>query len=312
VASAEWQLAKSADGMTRVEAPARVLGGPGTTTVVSLPLRATVLRLHTQVGDTVDAGTALVEVLMPEALEAAGRSQGARVRLDAWSERYQQLLAMRADGLVKSLDVSEAAARVAELKAELQGARAILLAAGLRESETSALLAGNGVMFLRAPVSGVVTQILGVVGESREPGAGPLIQLASVGPVRVEARFAQWRDGGDYTFVPNSGGPGVPLRLVTMAPTAEARDGSRLAWFEPEKPQALLAGSLGRVRLTGVPEPNPTVRVPSGAIRRAAERAQIVTKKGAIEVTVIRCEVTDCLVQGEVKAGDEVRVEAEP
>ncbi|MFZ5446642.1 MAG: efflux RND transporter periplasmic adaptor subunit [Myxococcota bacterium] len=301
-AAEQWLPVRAADDAPALEVPARVLAGPGATTVVTPPLRATVLRIRARPGDVVDAGAPLVDVVMPEALDAAGRFEGARVRLQAWTERHEQLAQLRADGLAKSLDVSEAAARVAESKADLQAARAVLLSAGVREGEAASLLGGSGALSLRAPVSGVVTALSASIGESREPSAGPLVQLASAGPVRVEARFAQVVPDGQYDFVGTTGR--VPLTLVSRAPIADARDGTYLAWFEPGG--ELPAGTLGRVVVRGGGAVA-VFRVAAHTIARVDGVATVATKHGPVPVDVVRCEQLDCLVRGALTTSDEVK-----
>ncbi len=295
-----WTAVRTGDDAATLEVPARVLAGPGANTVVTPPLRATVLRIRTRAGDTVDAGAPVVDVVMPELLDAAGRLEGARVRLQAWTERHAQLTQLRTEGLAKSLDVSEAAARVAESKADLQAARAILLSAGVREGDAAALLSGTGALSLKAPVAGVVTQVSASVGESREPSAGPLLSLSSAGPTRVEARFTHAVVDGTYDFVGHDGA--TALKLVSRAPSADARDGTFLAWFEPAK--ELAAGSLGRVVLRGGAV-DAVFRVPARAISRVEGAAFVETKKGQVRVEVVRCD-TDCVVRGALAVGDEV------
>jgi membrane fusion protein, heavy metal efflux system len=299
--AATWLAVRAGDDATTLEVPARVLPGPGANTVVTPPLRATILRIRTRAGDTVTAGAPLIDVVMPELLDAAGRLEGARVRLQAWSERLTQLTQLRAEGLAKSLDVSEAAARVAESKADLQAARAILLSAGVRDSDAAALLAGNGSLSLKAPVAGVVTQLSASVGESREPSAGPLVSLSSAGPTRVEARFTQSVADGHYDFIGAQGT--VSLTLLSRAPVADARDGTFLAWFEPA--QELPAGSLGRVVLRGSASGD-VFRVPARAIQRVDGASRVETKKGVVVVEVARCEAVDCFVRGGLSVNDEV------
>jgi multidrug efflux pump subunit AcrA (membrane-fusion protein) len=296
-----WFPVRPATDATTLEVPARVLAGPGANTVVTPPLRATILRVRTRAGDTVAAGTPLVDVVMPELLDAAGRFQGAQVKLQAWTERLAQLTQLRTDGLARSLDVSEAAARVAETKADLQAARAILLSAGLREADAANLLSGNGSLALKAPVAGVVTQVTASVGESREPSSGPLVTLASEAPTRVEARFATQVGEGTWVFVGAQGT--TALTLLSRAPVADARDGTFLAWFEPAQP--LAAGSLGRVvlRRTTV---DTAFRVPARAIQRIDGATRVETKHGAVAVDVGACEAIDCMVRGALSGTDEV------
>ena len=300
-----WESVRPGEDVASQAAPARVLASPTARALVTAPLRATVVRVRVQAGDAVAAGAPLVDVLMPDALQAAGRAEGARVRLAAWTERQQQLTALRADGLARNLEVSEAAARVAEAKADLQSARAVLLSAGVREAD--ALLTGGGAFSLRAPMAGVVVAVSAVAGESREPGGGALVELAGEGPVRVEARFTRPPPDGDYTF--SVGSRAVPVRLVSRSPLADPRDGTTVAWLEALD-GGLTAGALGRVSHPGGTSGG--FRVPSLAVRRVDGEAQVETRRGPVPVEVTRCELEDCLVQGALTADDQVQVGARP
>ncbi len=302
-----WARVEAAADATTLDAPARVLPDPASTTVITPPLRATLVRIHARAGDAVEAGAPLVEVVMPELLEAAGRLEGARVRLEAWTSRHAQLIALRADGLARSLEVSEAFARVAEAKADLQAARAVLLGAGIREGDAATGLQRGGVLTLRAPVAGVVTRVSAVVGERREPSAGALVELASPGAVRIEARFNQPPAPGSFEFEANDAR--VPLRLLNSSPAADPKDGTFLVWFEPIGVVPLSAGRLGRVLRLGA-QGGGAMRVPALALYRVAGVAQVETRRGAVTVEVLRCEAKTCLVQGALEVADEVRITA--
>ncbi len=309
VPPAAWSRVRAGPADRPVEGPARVLASPTAASVVTPPFRATVTRVRVREGDSVDAGAPLVEVVMPELLDAAGRSEGARVRLTAWSDRLEQLTAMRAEGLVKGLEVSEAAARVAEARADLQAARAVLLSAGLREADVGALLLGNGAISLRAPQAGVVTRLTATLGETRDSTAGPLVSLAGPGPVRVEARLTTPAASGSWVFI-DSSGQRHAVALVARAPGADARDGTFLAWFEPAG-DALLAGTLGRVELeTGAGSTR--FLVPATAIRRDSKGSSVLTRRAEVPVSVGRCEGEDCLVTGALTTDDELSPRPNP
>ena len=297
-----WVAVQPARNTDRLEVPARTVPGPGGTSMVTPPLRAVVTQVRVRAGDVVDAGAPLVDVVMPEVLEAAGRFQGARARLGAWTERLQNLQTLRADGLARSLDVSEAASRVAEAKADEQAARALLLLAGVTEAQVPRMLAGSGSLALHAPVAGVVTAVNAAVGESRDPTAGPLVRLSSASAVRVEARFARPVDDQGYDFVSTSGR--TPLRLLARAPTADPLDGTFLAWFEPDA--ALIAGLLGHLEARDEGAPTQFV-VPAGAISRSDSQARVETRRGVVNVEVVRCEGASCTVRGPLSATDEVQ-----
>ncbi len=308
-AATTWTAVKPAGGGAVLEGPARALAGPGASAVVTPPLRATVTRVRVRAGDQVAAGAPVVDVVMPELLDAAGRFDGAKARLEAWSARAAQLERLRTEGLARALDVSEAQASVADAKAALQAARAVLLAAGQREADVPGLLAGSGAVALRAPVAGVVVEVLAELGASREPSAGALVRLASTGEVRVEAHFARAPPDGAWSLVSPAGR--TPLRLVGRAPAADEHDGTFAAWFEPVDGGALAAGTLGRVSLAAADQLG-VVRVPARAVRRVDGVPTVTARRGGqpevLPVQVLQCPGAECLVRGELRADDEVSI----
>lgn len=300
--------ARAAGGSALTEAPARVVAGPGSAAVVAPPLTARVVKVRVRPGDAVAAGAPLVDVVLPELLEAAARLRGARGRLAAAEARAQQLDALRAEGLARAADQSEAALKVAEARADVESARALLLSAGVREDEAGRVLEGGGVVPLRAPFASVVTRVGAVQGEVRAPGAEPLVELQAQGEVRVEARFsAPPPMEAAWEFV-GQDGLRTPLEPLSRAPAASATDGSRLAWFQPAGAGPLAAGTPGRVVLRRAPG---QVIVPARAVRREGGQTTL-AKPGAGEVVVqvLGCAGSDCLVQGPVSAGDALSLPA--
>lgn len=311
--AASWARVKPAGATAVLEGPARALAGPETSAVVTPPLRGTVVKVRVRPGDTVTAGAPVVDVVMPEVLEAAGRFEGARARLEAWKARAAQLEQLRSEGLARALEVSEARASMAEAKADLQAARAVLLAAGLKEADVPTLLGGSGALPLRAPVTGVVVEVLATLGAACEPSAGPLLRLASAGAVRVEGHFAQAPPDGDWTLVTPHGR--VPVALVGRAPAADEQHGTFAAWFEPLDGGVVPAGTLGRVSLTGGSQVG-VVRVPAKAVRRVDGAPTVTVRRGdgvkAVPVQVLQCPGAECLVSGALEADDEVAVGEAP
>lgn len=295
-------------GSPLAEAPARVVAGPGGASVVSAPLRARVTRVRARAGDQVAAGAPLVDVVMPELLEAAARLRGSRGRLAAAQARAAQLDALRAEGMARAADQSEAALKVAEASADVEAARAVLLAAGVREDEAGRMLAGSGHVVLKSPFAGTVSRVTAVVGEVREPGGSPLVELQSTGEVRVEARFgtAPALDATWDFLAPD--GARIPLRILGLSAAAAPEDGSRAAWFELPADGAPAPGTPGRVVLR---QDAGAVLVPSSALRREGERASAVKADGTpVELQVLGCSGADCLVKGPLAAGDALALPA--
>ncbi len=298
------------DERISLDAPARTIGDPSAQLVVTVPLRAVITRVWIQAGDTVDAGSPLFDVMMPEAIDAAGRYEGARIRLDAWKERQHQLLALKAEGLAKTSEVSEAVARVAEASADLQAARATLMSAGFKESEAAALLAGSGQKTLRARQAGVVTELSAMLGETRDATSGALARVSSMGAVRIEARFQKAPGDGPWAFA--YGERRTPLRRLSTAPSADPRDGAFVAWFEPKEGSPVQSGVVGRVvtiddakqTVFVVPELSVTKTKSSSIVRVIRSEQQ-----RDIDVTVIRCTQATCAVTGSLLESDLIALE---
>jgi multidrug efflux pump subunit AcrA (membrane-fusion protein) len=282
------------------------MASPQSTSFATPPLRATVVRVLVQAGDAVDAGAPLVEVLMPDLLEAAGREVGAQARLGAWSERYRQLEQLRKEGLARMPEVSEAAARMAEAGSDLAAARAVLRSSGVQEWEVDGLLGGSGVRSLRAPFAGVVMEVTATPGQSRDPSQGALVTVAGAGPTRIEARFPRPPPDGAWTF--GWSGQRAAVRLMGRAPVADPRDGTFLAWFEGGAGFLAPGGTLGRVT-SEAQSGSDALQVPAHAVRRAGSAATVNTPDASVAVEVLECGSSTCLVTGSLVPGTPVAVE---
>jgi hypothetical protein len=185
----QWEPVTVEASLALTEGPARVLPAADAVAVVTAPFRARVIAVRVRAGDEVLANAPLLEVVMPEVLDAAARFDGATGRLAAATDRLGQLTRLRDEGLARAVEVTEAAARVADARADRQLALATLRAAGVREADAPALVAA-GSLTLRAPRAGVVTDVAATLGSAAEPTSGPLVRLSAPGLGRVEARFA--------------------------------------------------------------------------------------------------------------------------
>jgi membrane fusion protein, heavy metal efflux system len=302
----QWEPIALVPSSSGAEVAARVVAMPGSFAVVTPPFRAQVVKVRVRTGDRVATNAPVLDVVMPEVLDAAARFDGASAKLQAWTERLAQLTQLRQDGLAKAMDVSDAAARVAEARAERQIARATLKAASVREDEVAALLA-SGTWPLRAPLEGVVVEIEAVLGSAHEPAAGPLLRISAAGAVRVEARSPRPWAPGDWALV--TAGARHPLTLVSSAPSADQRDGTFVAWFDGVDLPA--AGTLGRVVRAADASAPAEFRVPAQAIvKTEAQRPSLVTRRGPVEIEVKSCATNDCVVRGDLRDGDAVRLGA--
>lgn len=308
-----WVAPRSARGMPLTEAPALVLAAPEASAAVGLPFRGSVARVAVRPGQRVQRGEVLVEVLLPEVVQAAGAWQGAALRREAWEKRVAQLQSLQAQGLARAADLTEAETKLAEARAEQQAARAVLRAAGVGPQEASGVLQ-QGTLALRSPVEGVVTEVSAVLGEVREAGGAPLVRVAGEAPARLEARLAHaLPEPVEYEFVAPGLEP-LPVRAVGLSPALQAQEGTRLAWFEPEQPRALPAGLQGTLRVRAGSLEGVHVVPARALVLQAGEAAVLVrTPEGPPRrqpVQVLATSGAEALVRGELSASERVAAEA--
>lgn len=294
-----WSVARDASGLPLLEAPATVVGPADAEATISPPARTRVQKVHVQVGDRVEAGQPLADVVMPEVLEAAGRLAAAKIRIDAQSRRREQLLSLKEHGLTRSTDLAETEAALAEARAERLAARAVLGGAGLSEAEGEALLGSQGAATLRSPIAGVVLSVQAAIGSVHEGGSGPLFRIGAEASGRVVARMsASLPEGASFVWI-SPGRAEIPLRLQSSSPLVDSRDGSREHFFEAEQPIA--PGLTGKVRIL-LPEGAGLVTIPSRALFLREGRAFVYLREPAgvreREVRVISSTGTEALVEG--------------
>lgn len=307
-----WVHPRLAQGVALTEAPARVLPSPGGAAAVSAPFRASVSRIAVRPGQSVKRGEVLVEVLMPEVVQAAGRYEAAVLRREAYVRRLEQLQKLKEQGLARLVEVSEVETQVAEAQADAQGALAVLRVAGL-DAAAAVGVAARGTVPLRSPVEGVVTEVRAVLGETRESGAEPLVRVEGGGEARIEARLAHaMPEAAGFEFLAPGAEP-VPVRRVGHAPSVDARDGTTAVWFEPEPMRALPAGLLGTVRVRADTLPGVAV-VPARALVLEAGTASVLVRSGEgfrrQEVKVVSTSGADALVRGGPSLDDAVAADA--
>ncbi|MBZ4416819.1 efflux RND transporter periplasmic adaptor subunit [Myxococcus sp. RHSTA-1-4] len=308
----EWVRPRPVRGVPLAEAPARVLPPPDGAAAIGVPLRASVSRIAVRPGQGVRRGDVLLEVRMPEVVEAAGRIQAASLRREAYAKRREQLMALKEAGMARLAELTEAETQLAEAEADAQAARAMLAVAGVDPKEAAAV-ARSGVVPLRSPVEGTVTEVSVVLGETRDGAGAPMVRVAGGGEARIEARFARvLPEEARFEFtVP--GTPPVPVREVSRSPAVDPGDGSTTVWFEPETPRQLPAGLAGAVRVRADGLPGVTV-VPVRALLLEAGQAEVLVQQGRDfrrqRVEVVATSGADALVRGPGEA-DVVAADAE-
>ncbi len=308
-----WVRSRSTDGISLLEAPAVVLPSPEGQASVAPPFRARVARIDVRAGQRVRRGQTLAWVVMPEVVQAAGSYAAATTRLEAYSKRKAQLDALKNEGLVRLTDLLEAETRLAEARAEQQGALATLRAAQLEAGDAALVLAGSGQVALKSPIEGMVTALHATVGEAREPGGEPMVRIAGEGEPRIEARFAHaWPEEGARYELAVAGGQRVKVVLIARAPAVDPRDGAIVAWFQPPADSRLPNGLAGRLEV-GLPPASGFAVVPARAVALDGSKAYVVVHRsgvaGRVPVEVLATSGADALVRG-LAADEEVAADA--
>jgi multidrug efflux pump subunit AcrA (membrane-fusion protein) len=303
--------ARTPSDLSLLEAPAHVVISPGSEARVAASHQARVVRVHVRAGDRVEAGTPIVDVVMPEVLEAAARLSSVAPARSLRSRRRTELAALEGEGLVDRGRVFEQETELASLDVERASALATVRAASLTAEEALRALR-RGVITLRAPIAGLVRETSAVLGEVRAPGEGPFAVLVAPVPARVEARFAQAVPSGATLAFVGIDGSHTPLVAEPVAESIDPEDGSRIVWLAPGA-EALLPGALhGRVVVTlATPD---VVEIDAHALVVTADGTFVdqLDAAGApsrVPVEVLTASATRAIVRGPLTAGDRVSIE---
>lgn len=309
-----WVKARATAGVAMLEAPAQVLAAPESAAGISAPFRARVVRIHVRPGERVRRGQPLLDVVMPEVVHAAGQYVAAETRVGAYGKRRAQLEELKDEGLVKLTELLEVETRLAESRAEQQGALAMLRAADLDGEGATRLLQGSGQIALRSPVEGVVTEVKAVLGETRDPTGEPFARVAGEGEARVEARITRTLPEQAHHELRLPGGEVVHLLPLGRSPVVDPRDGTQQAWFRVAPGErSPMQGITGRL-VVKLDDDGKLAAVPARAVGLGPQGPYLFLRQGEkprrIPVQVLATSGSDALVRGELKPGDEVAADA--
>ena len=297
--SVPWVAARDAAGHPLLEIPAAVVAPASAEATISPPATTRILQVFVQVGDEVRAGQPLAEVVMPEILEAAGRLAAAEIRIEAQSRRREQLLGLREHGLVRTADLAEAEAALAEARAERVAALAVLGSAGISGADARKLLARGGATTLESPIDGVVLSVDAPLGSVHEAGSSPLFRIGAASTGRIVGRAsASIPENATFVWI-GSDGTEVSLSLRASSPLIDPRDGTREVFFDPEVP--LRPGLTGKVQIR-LPEGTAYAAVPARAVFLRDGEARVFALEAAgvreVPVRVVTASGTDAVVEG--------------
>lgn len=311
-----WAVVERPGDASLLELPARIVAAAQSRARVETPLRGTVVTVTARVGDRVEVGTPIVELRIPEVIEAAAIMSGTGKQIGSHKARRSRLEELKAAGLVGAGEVFDVESNLGRLSAERRLALATLAAVGVTSEQRSEVLARGTVVFT-SPIAGVVAQIDAVPGDVVEPSAN-LATILGLAPARIEvispSALPDLDEWGSLEF------EGLDGIRIALAPTPSATAvepglGRMLAWFDTADPKLELAdGVRGRVELRSA-DPK-LLEVPRRALRLADGRAWVGRQSASgeiemVEVTVLRSVGSSALIRSEALAvGDRIAIDA--
>lgn len=291
-----------------LEAPARLVA-PGSRVSLDAAVAGRVQRVAVAAGDQVEAGAVLVELTSAAVAEASATITTSRDQLEVHRKRHEQLVALKAKGMVDARAVFELAERIAALQAEHDVARATLSAVGIDRAHRGS--AARGRVVVTAPRAGVITSVRAHVGSVVDVGDA-LVELAGPAPCRIEVLDVRpLPTAGRLTFV-GVDGIEIALQPQPVATTTEEALGRTLAWYEPTDGLPRVDGLRGRVTVDAVDAG--LLQIPFAALRLADARAWVFARREddvvPVAVDVARSDTTLALVRSDaLHPDDEIAID---
>lgn len=222
-----------------------------------------VARVLVQPGDRVDAAQPVIELDDAEG-EALLALYGVRAAsdLEIQAAEAQKALAEVEEGRVRESFSRGAAAPFEVERAQLETRRAVLTLEQARQRKLEAehqlaqARARHDAFTLRAPISGVVEEVLVSAGETVQE-LKPVIRIVATNPLRVDApvrteetlTLEVGAPAWVWTDAPGQTAP-VEGRVIYLAQVADAASDTRLVRVEVPNDKGLPAGRLVRVAFT--------------------------------------------------------------
>ncbi|MFV8752309.1 efflux RND transporter periplasmic adaptor subunit [Nannocystaceae bacterium ST9] len=302
-----WVEVRAPEDASLLELSARVVAASTSRARLDVPYRSTVVAVSVQAGDTVAIGDPLVELRVPELLQAAAILSGTSAQIGSQRDRKARLEDLRGKGLVGASDVFDVDTRIGSLSADRRLALASLKAAGV-EGEGRSELLRRGTLILTSPVAGVVAELDAIPGDVVEPGES-LAQVLGRGPARIEiVHSGALPDDVGLEFVGTEGSRFM-LADTPISTAIEPGLGRTLAWYVPADGREIADGVRGRVWVRG--KASELLEVPRRALRLHEGKAWVARRGDAgvveVEVEVLRSSGSSALIRSAGLAlGDQV------
>ena len=226
--------------------PGRVTFAPKAQSAVGAPVAGRVSALLVRTGERVKAGDPLLRIESADAAAARAALEQASTRLSGAQTVYERNVTMLEKGVGLETEKQESEVRMKEARTEQR-----------RAMQTVALLGpgSGGQVVVRAPASGVVTQIKVTVGAIVSAGGEALLELGDPSLLQVVALVAESDAsrvvaGQEAEVELPALSARFPARVEMISPRVEAESRRMQIYLGPTKRvDGLQAGMLAQVAL---------------------------------------------------------------
>jgi biotin carboxyl carrier protein len=234
--------------------------------VLRTAMAARVSEIRASPGQRVSAGEPLARLAGPQWLGqlAAAHARLRAAQLELAAARRSAASAKRTYPIVtnrRALDAAQAASAAAQDQLSEAQAKVTTLTA---------------LQWLSSPVPATVTEVSVAAGADLPAGAS-VVTLLPRGQRWLRAEWfgaASMSPPASGRFIPASGDPAIPVRLIAELPE-RAANGARVLNFAPTGPATWQAGEVGELVMRGAPES--VVAVPAGALVLDAGKWYVLT-----------------------------------
>lgn len=309
-----WVEVGAPSDLSLMQASARVVSAGDRQAVLRPLFRAQLVRFHVRAGDVVEAGQAVVDVIMPDVANAAAVYRGATRRRTVQGARRDKLVGLRGEGLVAEGALFEVTSLAAETEQQVLVAAATLRAAGIDPAQAGKYVE-RPTLTLTSPIDGVVRELGGRLGEVFEAQGPPIATIVGEGRPRVEARFLHEPPSGATLRFAAVDGTTWPLAPTPIARVVEADDGAVVMWFDVADERTTFPGLRGTVEASTA-DPS-VVQVPASALRgrgdalavyrrrgESVDEVPVVTLAASGAAALVRAREADALLVGDRVAED--------
>lgn len=281
-----WVEVSAPRDLSLLQATARVVLAGDRQAVLRPLFRAQITRFHARPGDRLQAGQAVVDVIMPEVANAAAIYSAASRRRTAQGARRDKLVGLRGEGLVTESALFEVTTLAAESEQQVLMAAATLRSAGI-DPATAREHIKQPTITLTSPIDGVVREFNGRLGEVVESQEAPIAVIVGEGRPRVEARFLHEPPADATLRFAAVDGAVWPLVPEPVARVVEPDDGAVVMWFEVADERMAFPGLRGVVEASS-DDPS-LVQVPAHALRGHGDAMAVYRRRGeaVVEVPVV-------------------------